>query len=65
MNVPVDHRGGLEIRPPTSEAGQYVVLRAEKDLIVIISSCPQDIEVVNGGDGPQDCEYQIIDDDGT
>lgn len=58
MNIPVDHRGGLDIRPPLSEAGQYVVFRAEKDLIIVISSCPQDIEAVNG-DGPRDCEYQV------
>ncbi|KAI1093614.1 hypothetical protein F5B19DRAFT_449062 [Rostrohypoxylon terebratum] len=61
MNVAVDHRGGLEIRPPTSERGQYVVLRAEMDLVIVMSSCPQDMVPVNGG-GPADCEYEIFTD---
>jgi hypothetical protein len=58
MNVAVDHHGGLNIRPPTSEKGQFVTLRAEADLIVAMSSCPQDIDPVNAGQ-PADCEYLI------
>lgn len=60
MNVAIDHHGGLDIRPPTSEKGQYVVLRAHADLILVMSSCPQDLEPVNGG-MPTDCEYEILD----
>lgn len=62
MNVAIDHHGGLDIRVPTSDKGQYVVFRAEKDLIVVMSSCPQDMAPVNGG-MPTDCEYQILDSD--
>lgn len=58
MNIAIDHHGGLDIRPPTSERGQYVTLHAEKDLVVVMSSCPQDIDPVNAG-MPTDCEYQI------
>lgn len=61
MNVAIDHHGGLDIRTPTSEKGQFIVLRAESDIVVVISSCPQDLEPVNGG-LPTDCEYQILDD---
>ncbi|KAI1409878.1 glycoside hydrolase/deacetylase [Hypoxylon sp. FL1857] len=61
MNVVVDHRGGLDIRPPTSERGQYVVLRAETDLVIVISSCPQDMAPVNAG-MPADCEYEVFND---
>ncbi|KAI1761485.1 polysaccharide deacetylase family protein [Hypoxylon sp. FL1150] len=59
MNVAVDHYGGLDVRAPTSEKGQYVVLRAETDLAIIMSSCPQDIAPVNAGE-PADCEYEIF-----
>ena len=60
MNVAVDHHGGLNIKVPTSEAEQYVVFRAERDLIIIMSACPQDLEPVNGG-MPTDCDYSVLD----
>ncbi|KAL1887608.1 hypothetical protein Sste5346_010109 [Sporothrix stenoceras] len=60
MNVAIDHHGTLDIRPPTSDMGQYVVMRAEADLIIVMSSCPQDIDPVNAGE-PADCEYQVLD----
>lgn len=58
MNVAIDHRGGLDIRVPTSEKGQFVTMRAETDLIIVASSCPQDMAPVNGG-MPTDCEFQV------
>lgn len=58
MNVAIDHRGGLELRNPTSEKGQYVKLRAETDLIVVMSACPQDMAATNAG-MPTDCEFQL------
>lgn len=61
MNVAVDHHGGLDVRPPTSEKGQYVVLKAEADLIIVMTSCPQDMAPVNAGE-PADCEYAIFQD---
>lgn len=62
MNVAIDHRGGLDIRAPLSEKGDYVVLKAETDLIVAMSCCPQDLAPVNGGGGPTDCEYEVLGD---
>lgn len=59
MNVPINHYGGLDLKPPTSEKGQYVVLRAEVDLVIAISACPQDLNLVNEGE-PRDCEYEIL-----
>ncbi|KAF4436570.1 polysaccharide deacetylase family protein [Fusarium austroafricanum] len=61
MNVAVDHRGGIDIRAPTSEKGQYVILRAEVDVVIAMSACPQDMVNVNA-DGPADCEYRVIED---
>jgi uncharacterized protein YcgI (DUF1989 family) len=47
MNVPVASNGTLSFEPPVSEAGQYVAFRAEMDLIVVFSACPQDMMPVN------------------
>lgn len=58
MNVPVGADGTLEFRPPTSEAGQYVSLRAEMDLIIVFSACPQDVTSVNGV-APTDAHFRI------
>lgn len=58
MNVPVHEDGRLEFLAPVSQAGQYVVLRAEMDLIVVMSACPQDVTAVNGM-MPTDAHYSI------
>ena len=41
MNVPVTPAGGLTFEDGISAAGRYVELRAERDLLVLISNCPQ------------------------
>jgi urea carboxylase-associated protein 1 len=41
MNVPVTPEGGLTFEDGISDAGKYVELRAEMDLIVLVSNCPQ------------------------
>ncbi len=41
MNVPVSDDGTLEIVDGISEAGKLVELRAEMDVMVLISNCPQ------------------------
>jgi hypothetical protein len=62
MNIPIDHQGNISIKAPVSQKGQYVTFKAEKNLIIVMSSCPQDLDPVNGGT-PMDCEYQIVDGD--
>lgn len=47
MNVPWQIDGSLTFERPTSEAGQYVTLRAEMDLVIVFSACPQDMTPVN------------------
>jgi uncharacterized protein len=42
MRVEVDAEGTLEIKEPTSRPGDYYDLRAEMDLLVGISNCPQE-----------------------
>lgn len=41
MNVPVTPQGGLTFSDGLSAAGRYVEMRAEMDVIVLISNCPQ------------------------
>ena len=41
MNVPIGD-GKIGIQAPVSKAGDYVDLRAETDLLVAISNCPQE-----------------------
>ena len=41
MNVPVTPEGGLTFEDGISDAGKYVELKAEMDVIVLVSNCPQ------------------------
>ena len=50
MNVPVTPEGGLTFEDGISEAGRYVELRAEEDVVVLISNCPQLNNPCNGYD---------------
>ena len=47
MNVSWTSDGDLAFERPTSEAGQYVSLRAEMDLVIAFSTCPQDMTPIN------------------
>jgi urea carboxylase-associated protein 1 len=48
MNVPVTPEGGLTFEDGISAAGKYVELKAHKDVIVLISNCPQLNNPCNG-----------------
>jgi hypothetical protein len=41
MNVPVTPAGGLKFDDGISGPGRYVELRAEMDVLLLISNCPQ------------------------
>ena len=41
MNVPVTPEGGLTFEDGISEPGKYVEMRAETDVLALISNCPQ------------------------
>ena len=41
MNVPVTEQGGLSFEDGLSAPGKYVELRAEMDVLVLVSNCPQ------------------------
>ncbi|AGT08536.1 DUF1989 domain-containing protein [Paracoccus aminophilus] len=62
MNVPVAEDGSLRRLPPESRPGDTVTLRAEMDVTVILSACPQDITPINGGDQtPRDIGFTLDD----
>lgn len=48
MNVPIEENGALAIVDGLSQPGNYVELRAEIDVICIISNCPQINNPCNG-----------------
>ena len=48
MNVGLRARGELEVREPLSERNDYVLLRALMNLVVGVSSCPQEQSAATG-----------------
>ena len=50
MNVPLTSAGGLTFADGLSAPGKYVEVRAERELIVLISNCPQLNNPCNGWD---------------
>ena len=50
MNIPWTRAGSLSFEPPVSKPGSHVALRAEMDLIIAFSACPQDMVPINGVD---------------
>ena len=60
-NAQVQPDGRQVIAPPVSAPGDFVVLRAELDLLVVFSACPQDLAPTNGVNGiPQDGHFAVL-----
>ncbi|MDX2169989.1 MAG: urea carboxylase-associated family protein [Deltaproteobacteria bacterium] len=49
QHTPVGADGSLCTRPAATRAGDSVTLRAELDLIVIVTACSMDVKDINGG----------------
>src|ERR687888_2414266 len=49
MNTPALPDGTIDWRPAPTKAGDHVVMRAELDLVLVVSACPQDIVRINDG----------------
>ena len=58
MNVPITEEGGLTFEDGISAPGKYVELRAEMDVVVLISNCPQLNNPCNGYN-PTPIEYLV------
>lgn len=60
MNIPVGADGSIAFEAPVSTPGSYVALRAEMDLVIAFSACPQDILPINGvGHPPTEAHYTV------
>lgn len=60
-NSQVQPDGRQVIAPPVSAPGDFVVLRAELDLMLVFSACPQDMAPTNGVNGtPQDGHFAVL-----
>jgi uncharacterized protein YcgI (DUF1989 family) len=60
MNTPVLVDGSIERLPPQSKPGDHIVMRADIDMVIIFSACPQDITPVNGPElTPRDARFEI------
>ena len=61
MNIPWAEEGELEFAPPVSRPGDRVTLRAERDVVVVLSACPQDMVPINGpAMQPADVHVEIL-----
>jgi uncharacterized protein YcgI (DUF1989 family) len=65
MNIPVTQEGegakrGVSFEAPVTKEGEYVVLEALRDLVIIMSACPQDVLTINGMN-PQDAHFNVLD----
>jgi uncharacterized protein YcgI (DUF1989 family) len=60
MNIPVKPDRSLSFEAPVSTPGSYVALRAEMDLVIAFSACPQDILPINGvGHMPTEAHFTV------
>lgn len=60
-NSRVQPDGTQVIAPPVSAPGDYVVLRAELDLLIVFSACPQDMVPTNGAEArPADAHFVVL-----
>lgn len=48
FNTSIDARQQITIDEPWSRPGDYVLLRAQRDLVCVSTSCPDDIDPANG-----------------
>lgn len=61
MNIPVARGNVLSFEPAVARPGSYVSLRAEMDLIIAFSACPQDIVPINGLHlKPTEAHFEIL-----
>ena len=60
MNIPWDMEGNISFEPTVSAAGDSVLFRADVDVVVIASACPQDLVPINGPGGAQPVDVELV-----
>jgi uncharacterized protein YcgI (DUF1989 family) len=64
MNIPIMQTGegakrGVSFEAPVTKEGDYVVLEALRDVVVVMSACPQDVLTINGKN-PVDAHFEVL-----
>jgi hypothetical protein len=59
QNTPVEPDGTIKPNPPVTRKGDYIVMRAEMDLVICLSACPQDITSICGNK-PRNAHFEIV-----
>ena len=60
QNTPVEADGSIGQYPAASKKGDYILMRAEMDLVLCLSCCPQDITAINSKQ-PRNAHVEVID----
>ena len=60
QNTPVEADGSIQPNPPESKKGDYIEMRAEMNLVICLSACPQDITSICGN-RPRSAHFEIFD----
>ncbi len=58
QNTPVEADDIIQPNPPVSKKGDFIVMRAEMDLVICLSACPQDITSICGNK-PRNAHFEI------
>ncbi|TKA71582.1 hypothetical protein B0A55_08325 [Friedmanniomyces simplex] len=58
MNIPWDDSGDLAFKAPKGKEGDFVRLKAERDMVVVMSACPQDVLEINNKK-PTDAHFVV------
>ncbi|MFT5446830.1 MAG: hypothetical protein ACI9DC_002005 [Gammaproteobacteria bacterium] len=58
QNTPIEADDVIKPNPPVAKKGDYIVMRAEMDLVICLSACPQDITSICGN-RPRNAHFEI------
>ena len=62
MNIPwKEGSGDLEFAAPKGKEGDFIRLRAERDVVIVMSACPQDVLEINAKE-PKDAHFVVEED---
>jgi uncharacterized protein YcgI (DUF1989 family) len=58
QNTPVESNDIIKPNPPASKKGDTIIFRAQMDLVICLSACPQDVTSINGH-RPRTAHFEI------
>ncbi len=58
QNTPVEADGSIGQYPAAANKGDYILMRAEMDLVICLSACPMDVTPINGLK-PKGAQFEI------